>query len=158
MTKYTHSPRRRGGPWRTGRRAPAGESIRALWSAHFTDYSARSIAAFLAYYYAAAAWTSGLAIPAGTFSPTLLIGSCIGRLFAHTLRATGLVAAPDGPLYGLLGAAAFFTGQARVTVSLCVVLLEIVRSETALPFLMVRLLFPIPGAPGSRGRIACACV
>jgi H+/Cl- antiporter ClcA len=44
------------------------------------------------------------------FSPTMLMGAVAGRAFAHILAATGLVTTPDGPLYALLGAAAFFTG------------------------------------------------
>ena len=46
-------------------RCGAGESIRALWTVHFWDYSPRGLAAFLAVYFVSAAWTSGLAIPSG---------------------------------------------------------------------------------------------
>jgi H+/Cl- antiporter ClcA len=115
----------------------AGENIRSLWSVHFQDYSPSSVFIFLAVYFVSAAWTSGLAIPSGNFSPTLLIGSCIGRLYGQLLYTCGLVEKPDAALYALLGAAAFFTGQTRMTVSVCVVMLEMVQSEHILPFLMV---------------------
>jgi chloride channel 7 len=115
----------------------AGENIRSLWTVHFRDYSSTSVFIFLIVYFFSAAWTSGLAIPSGTFSPTLLAGSCIGRLFAQLLSICGLLQEPDASLYALLGAAAFFTGQTRMTVSVCVVMLEMVQSEHILPFLMV---------------------
>jgi hypothetical protein len=88
----------------------AGESNKSLWSARLDDYSATSLACFLTFYFVSASWTAGLAIPSGSFSPTMLTGALAGRLFAHLLRAAGLVVQPDAPLYALLGTAAFFTG------------------------------------------------
>lgn len=88
----------------------AGESIRALWSVRFEDYSTASLAVFLPFYFISAIWTAGLAIPSGSFSPTILTGAVAGRLFAHCLQLSGLVLRPDAPLYALVGSAAFFTG------------------------------------------------
>ena len=92
----------------------AGDNIRSLWSVAYRDFSARSLAAFIPVYFIFAAWTSGLAIPSGSFSPTVLLGSCIGRLCAHVLQRAGVVPRPDVGLYALLGAAGFFTGALAV--------------------------------------------
>lgn len=95
-------------------RSAAGETLRAMWSMRFYDYTPSSLALFLVLYFVGSVWTSGLAIPAGAFTPSMLNGAVAGRLFAHVLCAAGIVEKPDGPLYGLLGSAAFFAGVQRV--------------------------------------------
>ena len=90
--------------------AYAGDNIRSLWSMAYQDFSIGSLLAFVPVYFVFAAWTSGLAIPSGSFSPMVFLGSCIGRLCAHLLQQTGIVTEPDAGLYSLLGAAGFFTG------------------------------------------------
>ena len=46
-----------------------------------------------------------------------MLGSAIGRLFAHLLQLTGIVNEPDAPLYSLLGAAGFFTGACAASIN-----------------------------------------
>lgn len=87
-----------------------GDNIRSLWSMAFRDFSTWSLMMFVPVYFVFAAWTSGLAIPSGSFSPAIFLGSCIGRLSAHFLQHTAIVEKPDAGLYALLGAAGFFTG------------------------------------------------
>jgi H+/Cl- antiporter ClcA len=82
-----------------------------MWSMAYEDFSARSLMLFIPTYFLFAAWTSGLAIPSGSFSPAVFLGSCIGRLCAHFLAYSGIVEKPDAGLYALLGAAGFFTGM-----------------------------------------------
>ena len=90
-----------------------GDVIRTFWSSRYDDFATASLALFIPVYFCLAAWTSGAAIPSGSFSPTILLGSAIGRLFCHLLRETGIVAEPDPGLYSLIGAAGFFTGAGR---------------------------------------------
>lgn len=88
----------------------AGDVIRTFWSTRYDDFATESLALFIPVYFCLAAWTSGAAIPSGSFSPTILLGSAMGRLFAHLLRLFNIVRQPDAALYSLLGAAGFFTG------------------------------------------------
>lgn len=88
----------------------AGDNIRSLWTVRYEDFSLRALLTFAGAYFLSAAWTSGLALPSGSFSSTILLGSCVGRIFAHVVRHTGVIPDPDAPLFSLLGAAGLFTG------------------------------------------------
>jgi hypothetical protein len=92
------------------RRYGAGDNIGSLWSVKYEDFSTPSLLLFVPVYFVFAAWTSGMAIPSGSFSPTIFLGSCLGRLYAHIVGRLGVVSDPDAGLYALLGAAGFFTG------------------------------------------------
>eukprot|EP00892_Ulva_mutabilis_P003969 jgi/Ulvmu1/1944/UM012_0105.1 len=117
--------------------SPNGENISSLWTVRFEDFSLHALVLFSVAYFCSAAWTAGLALPSGSFSSTILLGSCFGRIMAHLVQLAGVVPEPDAPLFSLLGAAGLFTGQMRMTVSLCVVLLEMCNTQGTLPFLMV---------------------
>lgn len=91
-------------------RSRAGDSIKAFWSTHYNDFDGTSLAIFICVYFVVFAWTNGVSMPTGSFTPTILLGSAMGRLFAHCLAMLGLVEEPDAGLYALLGAAGFFTG------------------------------------------------
>lgn len=88
----------------------AGDNIRSLWTVRYEDFSLRSLVLFSAAYFFSAAWTAGLALPSGSFSSTILLGSCLGRVMAHLVRHAGIIPEPDAPLFSLLGAAGLFTG------------------------------------------------
>lgn len=92
------------------RRPRAGDNIRSLWTVRYEDFTLRALVLFAVAYFFSAAWTGGLALPSGSFSSTLLLGSCLGRIMAHLVRITGLIDEPDAPLFSLLGAAGLFTG------------------------------------------------
>jgi hypothetical protein len=92
----------------------AGNSIKAFWSTEFSDFDATSLTIFVCVYFCIFAWTNGCSMPTGSFTPTILLGSAMGRLYAHCLYRLGLVQEPDAPMYALLGAAGFFTGALSV--------------------------------------------
>ncbi|XWS11548.1 hypothetical protein CRYUN_Cryun37aG0007800 [Craigia yunnanensis] len=81
--------------------------------------------------------TYGIAVPSGLFIPVILAGASYGRL-------TGTLLAPilnlDVGLFALLGAASFLGGTMRMTVSLCVIVLELTNSLLMLPWVMLVLL------------------
>lgn len=81
--------------------------------------------------------TYGIAVPSGLFIPVILAGASYGRL-------TGTLLAPvlslDVGLYALLGAASFLGGTMRMTVSLCVIILELTNNLLMLPWIMLVLL------------------
>ncbi|XP_057493763.1 chloride channel protein CLC-c isoform X1 [Actinidia eriantha] len=81
--------------------------------------------------------TYGIAIPSGLFIPVILAGASYGRLVGTLL---GSVSELDVGLFALLGAASFLGGTMRMTVSLCVILLELTNDLLMLPLVMLVLL------------------
>ncbi|KAJ8493484.1 hypothetical protein OPV22_015205 [Ensete ventricosum] len=74
--------------------------------------------------------TYGIAIPSGLFIPVILAGASYGRLAGTFL---GSISKLDKGLFALLGAASFLGGTMRMTVSVCVILLELTNDLLMLP-------------------------
>ncbi|XP_004486231.2 chloride channel protein CLC-c-like [Cicer arietinum] len=81
--------------------------------------------------------TYGVAIPSGLFIPVILAGASYGRLIGTMLAPYTVL---DTGLFALLGAASFLGGTMRMTVSLCVILLELTNNLLMLPLVMLVLL------------------
>ncbi|EEF34561.1 chloride channel clc, putative [Ricinus communis] len=81
--------------------------------------------------------TYGIAIPSGLFIPVILAGASYGRLVGKLL---GPISDLDVSLFSLLGAASFLGGTMRMTVSLCIILLELTNDLLMLPLMMLVLL------------------
>lgn len=85
--------------------------------------------------------TYGIAIPSGLFIPVILAGASYGRVVGRLVEfLLGTISNLDVGLFGLLGAASFLGGTMRMTVSLCVILLELTNNLLMLPLVMVVLL------------------
>ena len=80
---------------------------------------------FLPIYWLLACITYGISVPSGLFVPALLCGATWGRL-VHILMATicGVEKISDPSVYALVGAAAGLAGTVRMTLSLCVIIIE----------------------------------
>ena len=107
-------------------------AIRQLF--HFREVGDHKVSAFgtgslflffVPYVYMACI-TSGVAVPAGMFVPSLLSGAGFGRLVGHILhkldRNGGSFA--DSGTYALMGSAAVTGGITRITISLTLMILE----------------------------------
>ncbi|KAF9973234.1 hypothetical protein BGZ73_003508 [Actinomortierella ambigua] len=96
--------------------------------------------------------TFGLAIPAGIFMPSMVIGALFGRavgILVHAWQANHqgfwlfAACAPDVPCvtpgsYAMVGAAAFMGGVTRMTVSLVIIMFELTGALTyVLPIMIV---------------------
>ncbi|KAJ9159073.1 hypothetical protein P3X46_024604 [Hevea brasiliensis] len=81
--------------------------------------------------------TYGIAIPSGLFIPVILAGASCGRLAGKMLDP---LTSLDVGLFALLGAASFLGGTMRMTVSLCVILLELTNDLLMLPLMMLVIL------------------
>ncbi|XP_057420552.1 chloride channel protein CLC-c isoform X2 [Lotus japonicus] len=81
--------------------------------------------------------TYGIAIPSGLFIPVILAGASYGRVAGSLLSPFSVL---DVGLFALLGAASFLGGTMRMTVSLCVILLELTNNLLMLPLVMLVLL------------------
>ncbi|KAI9115101.1 hypothetical protein K1719_014114 [Acacia pycnantha] len=117
------------------------DAIRNLFSAKtIHEFSAQSLLTFLVMFYALAVVTFGTAVPAGQFVPGIMIGSTYGRLVGmFVVRHYKKLNIEEGT-YALLGAASFLGGSMRMTVSLCVIMVEITNNLKFLPLIMLVLL------------------
>nr|XP_043627689.1 chloride channel protein CLC-d [Erigeron canadensis] len=117
------------------------DAIRNLFSAKtIHEYSAQSLLTFLVMFYSLAVVTFGTAVPAGQFVPGIMIGSTYGRLVGmFVVRLYKKMNIEEGT-YALLGAASFLGGSMRMTVSLCVIMVEITNNLKLLPLIMLVLL------------------
>uniref|UniRef100_A0A0D9V8H3 Chloride channel protein n=1 Tax=Leersia perrieri TaxID=77586 RepID=A0A0D9V8H3_9ORYZ len=114
------------------------DAIRNLFSGGTDgEFGVSTLVAFFAAVYSLGLVTYGIAVPAGLFIPVILSGASFGRLLGRILGAlTGL----DAGLFALLGATSFLGGTMRMTVSVCVILLELTNDLLLLPLIMLVLL------------------
>ncbi|XP_020405994.1 chloride channel protein CLC-c isoform X1 [Zea mays] len=114
------------------------DAIRNLFSAGYDrEFGVSTLLTFFTTVYTLGLLTYGVAVPSGLFIPVILSGASFGRL-AGTLL--GSVSGLDPGLFALLGAAAFLGGTMRMTVSVCVILLELTNDLLLLPLIMLVLL------------------
>jgi chloride channel 7 len=115
------------------------DAIRNLFSAGY-DYREFGVSTLLIFFttvYTLGLLTYGVAVPSGLFIPVILAGASFGRLVGTLL---GSVSGLDSGLFALLGAASFLGGTMRMTVSVCVILLELTNDLLLLPLIMLVLL------------------
>lgn len=114
------------------------DAIRNLFSSRNRDeFHISTLMIFFAGIYFLGIITYGIAVPSGLFIPVILAGASYGRLVGRLL---GSVSTLDVGLFALLGAASFLGGTMRMTVSLCVILLELTNNLLMLPLMMLVLL------------------
>ncbi|XP_017223054.1 chloride channel protein CLC-d isoform X2 [Daucus carota subsp. sativus] len=117
------------------------DAIRNLFSAKtIHEFSAQSLLTFLVMFYSLAVVTFGTAVPAGQFVPGIMIGSTYGRLVGKFVVSFYKKLNIEEGTYALLGAASFLGGSMRMTVSLCVIMVEITNNLKLLPLIMLVLL------------------
>ncbi|KAL8162693.1 hypothetical protein V2J09_014182 [Rumex salicifolius] len=117
------------------------DAIRNLFSAKtIHEFSAQSLLTFLVMFYTLAVMTFGTAVPAGQFVPGIMIGSTYGRLVGMFVVKFYKKHNIEEGTYALLGAASFLGGSMRMTVSLCLIMVEITNNLKFLPLIMLVLL------------------
>jgi len=114
------------------------DAIRNLFSPRIIkEFHITSLFIYFATIYCLGIITYGIAIPSGLFIPVILAGAAYGRLFGRLFET---ITELDRGLFALLGAASFLGGTMRMTVSLCVILLELTNDLLLLPLVMLVLL------------------
>ncbi|KAF3444191.1 hypothetical protein FNV43_RR13881 [Rhamnella rubrinervis] len=114
------------------------DAIRNLFSTSTSkEFHISSLFIFFASVYCLGIITYGIAIPSGLFIPVILAGACYGRLVGRLFES---ISSLDTGLFSLLGAASFLGGTMRMTVSMCVILLELTNDLLLLPLVMLVLL------------------
>lgn len=101
------------------------------------EFHISSLFLFLVAVYFLGIVTYGIAIPSGLFIPVILVGACYGRLVGRLFENMSRL---DTGLFALLGAASFLGGTMRMTVSVCIILLELTNDLLMLPLVMLVLL------------------
>lgn len=114
------------------------DAIRNLFSAGTDrEFGVSTLLIFFTTVYTLGVVTYGVAVPSGLFIPVILAGASFGRLIGSLL---GSMSGLDTGLFALLGAASFLGGTMRMTVSVCVILLELTNDLHLLPLIMLVLL------------------
>ncbi|GAB4847963.1 hypothetical protein Ancab_027025 [Ancistrocladus abbreviatus] len=114
------------------------DAVRNIFSTNTTnEFHPVSLLIFFALYCVLGLFTFGIAVPSGLFLPIILMGSAYGRLLGI---AMGNYTNIDEGLYAVLGAASLMAGSMRMTVSLCVIFLELTNNLLLLPITMLVLL------------------
>nr|XP_043622715.1 chloride channel protein CLC-c-like [Erigeron canadensis] len=114
------------------------DAIRSLFSSiNENEFRITTLLVFFMVMYSLGIITYGIAIPSGLFIPVILAGASYGR-FVGTLLVS--VSNLNIGLFALLGAASFLGGTMRMTVSLCIILLELTNNLIILPLVMLVLL------------------
>uniref|UniRef100_A0A0D6QRU6 Chloride channel protein n=1 Tax=Araucaria cunninghamii TaxID=56994 RepID=A0A0D6QRU6_ARACU len=114
------------------------DAIRNLFSyGTATEFHTSSILMFFVAVFVLALLTYGIAVPSGLFIPVILAGATYGRFVGILI---GSFTELDQGLFAVLGAASFLGGSMRMTVSLCVILLELTNNLLMLPLVMLVLL------------------
>ncbi|KAL5982842.1 hypothetical protein ACLOJK_016919 [Asimina triloba] len=118
------------------------DAIRNLFSSGTKkEFHISSLLIFFVSVYALGIVTYGIAVPSGLFIPVILAGAAYGRLVGTLVGdLIGSVSHLDTGLFALLGAASFLGGTMRMTVSVCVILLELTNDLLLLPLVMLVLL------------------
>ncbi|KAJ1375655.1 Chloride channel, voltage gated [Sesbania bispinosa] len=114
------------------------DSVRNIFSTNTPhEYQPSSLLIFFALYCILGLFTFGIAVPSGLFLPIILMGSAYGRLLGMFMGPHTNI---DQGLFAVLGAASLMAGSMRMTVSLCVIFLELTSNLLLLPITMIVLL------------------
>ncbi|XP_020265628.1 putative chloride channel-like protein CLC-g [Asparagus officinalis] len=79
----------------------------------------------------------GVVAPSGLFVPVILIGATYGRFVGILMGSRSTL---DHGLFAVLGSASLLAGTMRMTVSVCVIILELTNNLLLLPLVMLVLL------------------
>ncbi|CAN6540743.1 unnamed protein product [Malus baccata var. baccata] len=114
------------------------DAIRNLFSKNTdSEFQYSSMIIFFVTCFFLSIFSYGVVVPAGLFVPVIVTGASYGRFFGMLV---GKHSNLNHGLYAVLGAAALLGGTMRMTVSLCVIILELTNNLLLLPLIMVVLL------------------
>ncbi|KAK3439486.1 hypothetical protein EUGRSUZ_C04362 [Eucalyptus grandis] len=114
------------------------------------EFQYSSIIMFFVTCYFLSILSYGIVAPAGLFVPVIVTGASYGRLVGMLIGSHSNL---NHGLFAELGAASFLGGSMRMTVSLCVILLELMNNLLLLPLMMVVLLISKTVADAFNGNI-----
>ncbi|WCJ29986.1 H(+)/Cl(-) exchange transporter 7 [Euphorbia peplus] len=114
------------------------DAIRNLFSRETdSEFQYSSILIFFVTCFFLSILSYGIVAPAGLFVPVIVTGATYGRLVGMLVGTSTTL---NHGLYAVLGAASLLGGSMRMTVSLCVIILELTNNLLLLPLIMLVLL------------------
>ncbi|XP_042427985.1 putative chloride channel-like protein CLC-g [Zingiber officinale] len=114
------------------------DTIRNLYSAGTDNvFQKSSVLLFFVTSYFLGIISYGLAVPSGLFVPVILCGATFGRLVGMLMGSHSTL---NHGLFAVLGSASLLAGSMRMTVSVCVIMLELTNNLLLLPLVMLVLL------------------
>ncbi|XP_041008467.1 putative chloride channel-like protein CLC-g isoform X2 [Juglans microcarpa x Juglans regia] len=127
------------------------DAIRNLFSEGTNDeFQYSSVLIFFVTCFFLSILSYGIVAPAGLFVPVIVTGASYGRFVGMLVGSKSNL---NHGLYAVLGAASLLGGSMRMTVSLCVIILELTNNLLLLPLIMVVLLVSKTVADGFNGSI-----
>ncbi|PRQ46288.1 putative chloride channel, voltage gated [Rosa chinensis] len=127
------------------------DAIRNLFSKDTdTEFQYSSVLIFLISCFFLSIFSYGVVVPAGLFVPVIVTGASYGRFVGMLV---GSYTDLNHGLYAVLGAASLLGGTMRMTVSLCVIILELTNNLLLLPLIMIVLLVSKTTADAFNGNI-----
>lgn len=115
-----------------------------------TEFHYSTILIFFVTCFFLSIFSYGICAPAGLFVPEIVTGACYGRFVGMLIGSKSNL---NHGLYAVLGSAAFLGGSMRMTVSLCVIVLELTNNLLLLPLIMLVLLISKTVADAFNGNI-----
>lgn len=127
------------------------DAIRNLFS-HSTDseFHGSSMLIFFVTCFFLSIFSYGIVAPSGLFVPVIVTGASYGRYVGMLIGSSTSL---NNGLFAVLGAASLLGGSMRVTVSVCVMLLELTNNLLLLPLVMVVLLVSKTVADGLNANV-----
>eukprot|EP01124_Arcella_intermedia_P007192 TRINITY_DN14358_c0_g1_i2.p1 TRINITY_DN14358_c0_g1~~TRINITY_DN14358_c0_g1_i2.p1 ORF type:complete len:769 (-),score=170.70 TRINITY_DN14358_c0_g1_i2:99-2159(-) len=108
-------------------------SVKSLFNDN--TFMSHTLLIYAVLYYLLSLITLGIAAPSGLLVPCLAVGGAYGRLIGQWLQP--IMSDVNVHTFALVGAASFLGGTARMTISLCVILIETTGSvQRGLPIMV----------------------
>ncbi|XP_012449625.1 putative chloride channel-like protein CLC-g [Gossypium raimondii] len=127
------------------------DAIRNLFSKNTdSEFQLSTMLIFFVTCFILSIFSYGIVAPAGLFVPVIVTGASYGRFIGMLIGSWGNL---SHGLYAVLGAASFLGGSMRMTVSLCVIILELTNNLLLLPLIMVVLLVSKTVADAFNGNV-----
>lgn len=119
--------------------ASGKNTVRHLFSRQTAEeFPVLTLIVYFLIYFAFACLTSGTAVSGGLVVPSLVVGAVFGRLFGLLLFKLGVAKVPDVArgyaaadawmdpgVFALIGAGAFLAGTSRMSMAICVIMVEL---------------------------------
>ncbi|KAK2986216.1 hypothetical protein RJ640_010050, partial [Escallonia rubra] len=115
-----------------------------------SEFHASSIVIFFVTCFFLSIFSYGIVAPAGLFVPVILTGASYGRFIGMLVGSHSNL---NHGLFAVLGSASLLGGSMRMTVSLCVIILELTNNLLLLPLIMLVLLVSKTVADAFNGNI-----
>ncbi|KAF3639635.1 putative chloride channel-like protein CLC-g [Capsicum annuum] len=127
------------------------DAIKNLFSKNTDDeFHLLSMLIFFITCFCLSIFSYGIVAPAGLFVPVIVTGAAYGRLIGMMFGSQSTL---NHGLFAVLGSASLLGGSMRMTVSLCVIILELTNDLLLLPLMMLVLLISKTVADAFNGNI-----